>query len=296
MFTPQFVTNVLLPAAYGQPGWLAVLLAAAVRVWQAHPVAANLGAIAVQFTIGALFPLGREKVWGRVGLALAMGWGLLVWVAGEGLGGLLVGPPSALTGFPGSALVYVAGAFLLALPARTWQGEAIVGWTRRGLGGFWLLAALLQAWPGSAYWTSNGLGWLFQVVADQPQPVLLAAPISAVGALAARCPLSANTLFSAVMLALGIAFLSGRDHGWAFALGAVWLGFSWWMGQDFGSLFSGAATDPNAALPLGLLTLAVAPLPRWRRLGRGMEYVPRLSAVVATTRPMPVDHARPRAG
>lgn len=249
----------------------------------------------VQLLIGALFLLGREKPWGRLGLALAIDWGLLVWVVGEGLGGMLVGQPSALTGQPGSALVYVVGAVLLAVPSGAWWGEGMVRWTRRGIGEFWLLAAWFQVWPGTASWTSNRLGRLFEVVADQPQPVLLATPISAVGALAASHPLSANTLFVAVMVALGIAILSGDDHGWAIALSAVWLGFSWWMGQDFGSLFSGTATDLNTAVPLGLLTLAVAPRPAWGRPGRGMAGVRRLSPV-PVVRPTTVDHARPKAG
>jgi hypothetical protein len=176
------------------------------------------------------------------------------------------------------------------------SGEGIVRRTRRGIGGFWLLAALSQGWPGTASWTSNGLGWLFEVVADQPQPVFLATPISAVGALTASHPLGANTLFVLVMVALGSAFLSGDDHGWAIALSAAWLGFSWWMGQDFGALFSGTATDLNTAVPLGLLTLAVAPRPAWWRSGRDPAAVPRLSPALATARPTTVDHAHLKAG
>jgi hypothetical protein len=273
MFTQQFVTKVLQPAAQGQPQWLADLLAPTTLLWQTHAVAANFAAILAELAIGALFVFGRARPWGRVGLALAIGWGLLVWVFAEGMGGLLAGSPTALTGAPGAALVYVAGALLLLLPSRWWRRDTSVRWTRRALGWFWLLAALIQALPTAGYWTPMGLGMLFQGAAAQPQPTVLAAPIAAVAALAAQYPLVANTCFVAVMVALGVAFLFGGTRGWAYGLGFCWLGFSWWMGQDFGALFSGTGTDPGTALPLALLTLTVAPHPRWWRSKIGIADV-----------------------
>lgn len=32
--------------------------------------------------------------------------------------------------------------------------------------------------------------------------------------------------------------------------------FTWWLGQDFGGLFTGTSTDPNTALPMGVFLLA----------------------------------------
>jgi hypothetical protein len=270
MFTQQFVTTVLQPVAQDQPGWLAGLLWASTLVWQANPLAANLAAVLVQLAIGALLLLGRAKPWGRVGLALAIGWGLLVWVCGEGVGGLLTGSSSALTGAPGAALVYVAGAILLLLPTRWWRRGTIVWWTRRALGGFWLFAAMIQALPAAGYWTTSGIEALFQDAAAQSQPTFLGAPIAAFAALAAQYPTFANTVFVTVMVALGLASLLGGTRGWAYALSFCWLGFSWWMGQDFGAVFSGTGTDPGTALPLALLTLAVAPRLRWRRADIGI--------------------------
>jgi hypothetical protein len=282
MFTQQFVTAVLQPAAQGQPGWLAGVLMASRLLWQANLLAANLAAVLVQLAIGALFLIGRTKPWGRVGPALAIGWGLLVWISGEGVGGLLAGSPSALTGAPGAVLVYVAGAMLLSLPTSWWRRGTIVWWTRRALGGFWLLAAMIQALPAAGYWTASGIQALFQDAAAQSQPTFLAAPIAAFAALAAQYPIIANTVFVTVMVTLGLVSLLDGTHGWAYALSFCWLGFTWWMGQDFGAVFSGTGTDPNTAVPLALLTLAVAPRLRWRRSEFGIVDVRNVNTVPAS--------------
>jgi hypothetical protein len=265
MFTQQFVTNVLQPVAQGQPAWLTGLLATAAALWQSHGVAANLAAVLVELAIGVLFILGRERFWGRVALIASIGWGLVIWIFGEGLGGVLASPPSAVTGAPGAVLAYVVAALLLLLSSKRWQGGTVVRWTRRGLGVFWLLAALTQAWPGTGYWTADGFGWTLQSAASQPQPAVISTGVVDVASLIVRQPILANALFVTIMLVLGSAFLADVAGWWAYGLAFAWLGFSWWIGQDFGAIFSGTGTDPGLALPLALLTFAVAPGLRSRR-------------------------------
>lgn len=258
MFTGQFVQQVLQPVAQGQPQWFLPLLQLSATVWQRQPVLANAGAIIIQLAIGIMLIAGRERRWGRIGLWLSVAWGLNIWVVGEGLGGLLVGPPTMLTGAPGSVLLYVAGALLLLLPVQRWMHAGtgrIVAW---GLGAFWLVMAMVQAWPAAGFWTGQQLGALFAGVAAMPQPALLAAPIQGMTALALAAPILCNACFVAIMAALAWAFLTGKLARWTFALAGAWLLFSWWLGQDFGGLFTGTATDPNTSLPLGVFLLAAA--------------------------------------
>lgn len=265
MFTAQFVTSVLQPVGNGQPAWLGSWLAVGMSLWKQNMALANTGALLMQLLIGVLLLSGWRRPWGGIGLGLSIVWGLGVWVFGEGLGMLAMGGPTVITGVPGSVLIYVAVALLLFLPERWWLSGAVTLWTMRALGVFWLVVALAQAWPGSGYWTAKGLSGIFQSAAGAPQPTVLSGPIAAVATATAAAPLLWNGAFVLAMLVLGVAFLSGIRAWWVWGLSAVWLLFTWWMGQDFGSLFSGTSTDPNTAIPLGLLTIALA-LPHGRGL------------------------------
>lgn len=77
----------------------------------------------------------------RPALAASAGWALVVWVAGEGLGGLTAGVSSVLTGYPGAALLYALAAAVL-FPRRRPREDAAAaaeaGWPASGDG-----------WPGS---------------------------------------------------------------------------------------------------------------------------------------------------
>jgi hypothetical protein len=256
MFTHQFVEQVLQPAAEGQPQWFAALLQLGAALWLQHPVLSNLGAVVIQLGIGGMLIAGRERRWGRIGLWLSIAWGLNIWVLGEGLGGLLVGSSTGITGAPGSVLVYVVGAILLLLPTTPWAPGSAGRVAARVLGVFWVAMAVLQALPSAGYWTGEQLGALFATVAGMPQPAALAAPIQGMAAVALAAPVVCNACFVAIMACLGWAFLAGKVARWTFALAGAWLLFPWWLGQDFGGLFTGTSTDPNTALPLGVLLLA----------------------------------------
>ena len=256
MFTRQFVDQVLQPAAEGQPQWFADILQLSAALWLRHPILANVGAVIVQLGIGGLLIAGRERRWGRLGLWLSIAWGLNIWILGEGLGGLLVGSSTSITGAPGSVLVYIAGAILLLLPTTRWAPGSAGRVAARVLGVFWLAMAILQGLPGAGFWTGEHLGSLFTTVAGLPQPAVLAAPIQGMAAVALAAPVVCNACFVAIMVGLGWAFLTGKVQRWTFALAGAWLLFTWWLGQDFGGLFTGTSTDPNTALPLGVFLLA----------------------------------------
>src|SRR5262249_36132428 len=71
-----------------------------------------------------------------------------------------------------------------------------------------------------------------------------------------------NWLLLAVLLAIGLCALGGRRlrtfAGWA---GAVVATVFWLVGQGFGDLFSGQATDPNTGPLLVALSLALLGTP-----------------------------------
>ncbi|HEX6544273.1 MAG TPA: hypothetical protein VF040_21130 [Ktedonobacterales bacterium] len=256
MFTTSFVSNVLAPAAAGQPAWIAIPMMGGMQLWEQAPVLWNLGAIGVELLIGCLLLAGYSRpVWGRSGLILSVVWGVLVWYFGEGLGGLFVGSPTYLSGAPGSALLYVLLAGALLLPSSIWSSRHLLPVLRRAVGALWAVGALFQL--ASLYWSPLGLASVLQNVAMMPLPSVLAALDAQLVASMASSPALWNAALSAVMFGLSLAFLLGRGGRTLYTLALVWLVFLWVVFQGVGMIFSGMATDPNTPLLWALLFLPV---------------------------------------
>ena len=246
MFTAAFVRQVLEPLLPGQPAWLEGILRGGIGLWSAAPVLADGSAAAVQLAIGVLLLAWPERPPGRVGLVLAVLWSLVVWVWGEGLGMALVPGASLVTGAPGSVTLYAAAALWL-------LSRDACGWTVRAfLAALWAGAGAVQlATP--AFWTGAGLAGLFSG-AVTPQPALLSDAVRGAAALARAYPTALNAALGGGMLVAAAAWLplGAAFRRTAFAVGIALAGFIWIFGQDMG-VFGGTGTDPNTALPLGVL-------------------------------------------
>src|ERR1700691_4581979 len=127
MFGRGFVENNILANANGQPFVLGDLIthignfvSPDIAVWNTF-----FALIQLFIGVGLLF---RRTV--RPALAMSFFWVLGVWVIGEGLGMLLTGTASALTGAPGSVLMYG----LLGLMAWPRPPRRYLGWTDRPAG------------------------------------------------------------------------------------------------------------------------------------------------------------------
>ncbi len=257
-----FVEDVLAPALSGQPSWYIRILGWNIQFWTNHPIGADAAATLVQLWVGILLLVGMDRLAGRVALWISIIWGLGIWIFGEGMGGILTGSATWLTGSPGSVVFYVAGAVLLLLPEAWWESGRIRKLARRGFGVFWLLAAAAQAWPSAGYWTGNGLHQIFATAAGMSQPVFLSAPIAGMAKAAELYPAFWNAVFVIVMLVLAASYFFDRMSSWTLELALLWLFFTWWMGQDFG-VMGGIGTDPNSSPILALLMLAGWRL-RWK--------------------------------
>lgn len=248
-----FAKNVVAPLSAGQPHLLANLLNWEVYFWQAHPLDLAVGTVFIQVGIGVAILAGGDSPLGKFGLWASIAWGLFVWVGGEALGGLLISGTTALMGAPGAVLVYVAAAGLLLAPRRIWESGRAYRVIRIGVGALLLLGALLQAIPWEGFWTGHGLSAMFLGMAGVPQPGFLSGPVLAVAHLARSQPILLNSVFIAVMLALGSGLILGRaPRRWTIAT-LVWLAITWWIGQDFGALGSKTATDPNLSPLLAVM-------------------------------------------
>jgi hypothetical protein len=258
MFTQQFVTMILDPAMAGQPAPIYALLRTASLVWAAHTAVLNVCAAGLQLAIGTAIALPHPTV-RRAGLTASLVWALLVWIFGEGLGGLLAGGASWFLGGPGSALLYGWGSLLLLFPQPAWEDGHMGQRVGRSVA--------LLAWLGAAYqslaswWTPSALADVLTAQASNPQPSWLSGPIRLAGKAAALHPDAVNAGVVAVLVALGLLWWFGRHRWWTDVATVVWLLLVWWMGQDFGVL-GGTGTDPNTIPILALLMASGRLLPR----------------------------------
>jgi hypothetical protein len=258
MFTERFVAAVLDPAMAGQPGPVYALLETASRVWAAHTVGLNAFAAGLQLAIGVAIALPQPTV-RRAGLTASLVWAIIVWIFGEGLGGLLAGGASWLMGGPGSALLYGWASLLLLLPPSAWEE----GLMRQRMG----RSVALLAWVGAIYqsvatwWTPSALPGALAAQAANPQPTWLSDPIRLAAKAAAVHPLAANAGVVAVLVALGFVWWTDRHRWWTDAATVIWLLLIWWMGQDFGVL-GGTGTDPNTIPILALIMASSRLLPK----------------------------------
>ncbi len=119
MFTRGFVTRVIDPAAMGSPGVISRSVMGTGQLVLTHPALFNAAFATIQLALAAGLLWRRTT---RLALAGTIVWALGVWWLGEGLGGLLTGTASPVTGAPGAALLYVVIA-VLAWPRRADRGH-----------------------------------------------------------------------------------------------------------------------------------------------------------------------------
>ena len=240
-------------------GWLTDVLDILARAWTRHPVVADAATVCVQIGLGVLLLVAPRGRLARTAAWAVMGWSLVVWVLGEGLGGLLHAGATWESGAPGAVVVYGIAAALLLLPWREWHSGRAPLLARRAAAGFLGIAAVLQALPSEGGWTAAGASAPFAAGAAQTQPVVIAWPFETLAQMASRHPVLVNGLTVALVATAAAAlWWSGRRTVLVATLALC--GATWWLAQDFGVL-GGLATDPDTALPLGLLIASA--LPGW---------------------------------
>lgn len=266
MFTSNMVDSVLLPTLESQPTPVAASLHGIIVLITQHLTLINLLIAVVQVEIGLLLLLG---IWVRGAVILSAVWALIVWYGGEGLGMLLTGQTSIITGAPGAVLLYpLLG--LLVYPrtrsprdASTTTGEDALlsrAQFRWVFAGFWLFAALLQLQP---YWWQSGQ--LSQAVSDMVgqgglDSILVDPIIQPLGASIASLEIPLNSLLIMAFLALSIALAVAQQRYLRPLLAvSIMLSFLIWWTQAFGMIFTGLATDFNTGLLLILMALACWP-------------------------------------
>ncbi|QRF76033.1 hypothetical protein Thermo_01544 [Thermoplasmatales archaeon] len=243
-----FLSSVIIPAVSGLPAYVQPFFLGVVSQWGAHPIFFDAGSAVIQISIGAGILLSRKKTSLNIYLIVSIAWGTAVWALGEGLGGIVSAGASYLSGFPGSALVYVAIAASLLLNITEKNAKKILS---AFLSAVFLFSALEQAFPPNAYWSGNALSSLAAESASNIQPLIFQRAISAVSGVLLTYPQIWNALIVSIFLVISAMWIFSTKI-------AAWLTmavsfFIWFIFQDFGIL-GGFGTDPNTALPVILIS------------------------------------------
>lgn len=266
MFGRAFVLNILLPAAAGNPRPVA-----APQTWAAHLILHDVSAWNALFATVQL-AVGLGLLWPRtlrVALAVSIVWALGVWWFGEGLGGVLSGSASPVSGAPGAVILYTLLAVLV-WPAAAQGGASVAA--ASPLGARWSAVLWLLLWGGLAALAvqpaNRAPGGLRDTVLSQDagEPRWVDSINDAVAAAAGHRGAVIVTVLGVLLALAGLGVLAPRPLRRATVVLAICLAVAIWvMGEDFGGILTGQGTDPNSGPLLALLALAFWPLRRHTR-------------------------------
>ncbi len=217
-----------------------------VRVWNINPPLIDLGAAVVQLYIGVLYlVLKRGRLFYFV-QAMAMAWSVIIWIFGEGFGGLFTLGSTILTGLPGSVLLYLLGAVILVMTANG-NGRNKAERTIRYSTMLVMLVGLgFQFYPPNGFWTSLP-------VIQFPSPFgFLGFAVTTESRIADLSYLF-NTLF--VLIILVALFLWLFRSIFASIVTFVFAVFTWIVYQGLG-IVAQFSTDSNTGLILAILMIA----------------------------------------
>ncbi|MHB1614922.1 MAG: hypothetical protein ACYCXA_11335 [Actinomycetes bacterium] len=259
MFGRGFVTGVLLPTTTGNPGPVAGSISAMAHFLEPHIAVWNVLFAATQILIG-LGLLVRRTV--RPALAVSFAWSLAVWWFAEGLGGLLTGTASPLSGAPGAVLLYVLiGLSVWPRPEQDHDRAAAVSGGLLGDAGARAAWALL--WVGSAALllqpANLAAGAPRAVIsgAEAGQPAWLADPLSNIARALGSHGTPLTVGLAAVMAVVGVGVALGWHDGALLGLSVLLALAIWVVGEGLGGVLTGTGTDPNTGPLLALTAFAL---------------------------------------
>jgi hypothetical protein len=273
MFTKAF-GQMLAEGAPGNPGFLARPITWDATLVEQHAVLLN----AIFATIQLLLGLGiafRPTV--RIALAASIAWSLGVWWFGEGLGGVLNGTANPLTGAPGAVIIYALLAVVLWPQGGNNSGNGSGDNTARSVAGTFGNTGATGARIARALWSVLWLSFAYFALLPAnraPQGVQSAIAVNVSGepgwlaalernaaSLTAHQGLAISIVFAVAYVVIGVGvWLPRRYLRATLILALVVSAVIWVVGEAFGMILAGGATDPNTGPLLALLVLAFWPV------------------------------------
>jgi cytochrome oxidase Cu insertion factor (SCO1/SenC/PrrC family) len=263
--------GVVAPAMAGTPGWLHSLMQHGINIWNSHPIALADGTAWIQVGIGILLLVSNNKV-GRGAAAVSVGWAFMIWLVGNGAGGIFQPTSSILFGWPGATFFYIVAGLWLALPLGNFP-ERFSRVTLRGLSVVLGIAIVLQVLPSRQFWhggNTNALTAMTQSMVKTPQPHWLAYVVGKFGVAAGTLGGGFNVIVLLWLLVTAAGLWFAADQRWRWPVWSLIAGsLIFWVTAQDAAIFGGLATDLNSLIPLAVLAycaspalLDAAPLPR----------------------------------
>jgi len=257
--------------AAGNPGIIARSISWNAAVVEHHLVLLNTVFATIQLLLGLGIAYRRTV---RLALAASIAWSLAVWWFGEGLGGVLSGRASPVSGGPGAVILYALLAVLLWPAGR--PGATAPSVAFRAVGAPVARLMWLVLWGSLAYFALTPANRAPQALHDiivsmtGGEPGWVTGLEKHAAAVLAHQGLTASIVLAVALIAIAVGmFLPPPLARNALILALVVAAFIWVFGEAFGQILAGGATDPNSAPLLALLALAYWPLatagPRARR-------------------------------
>jgi hypothetical protein len=290
MFSSAFASQVIAAATRGQPALVSGPMNFGMHLFLLHPAIFNTLFALTQLGIGALILWKRTL---KLGLILSVCWGLIVWIFGEGYGGIFSAHTLLLMGAPGAVSLYV----LLSLAVMPKRGKD----KQKPQVAYWLALVWLVVWIGGGIYQllpgQDSTSYLSSMIASNAQgaPGWLAStdtkaanfvqglgkefgqssavPIANMNMTSAQMTHMSNEpytparsdpgywfilLLAVLMFAIGLGVLfSGLWRNLAISLGILLALTFWIIGQSLGGYYTGLATDPNSGPLFMLLGLAI---------------------------------------
>jgi hypothetical protein len=258
MFTRAFARTLAASAA-GNPALVAGPIIWSARLIAHHAVAMNSAFATVQLLL-AIGIAWRPTV--KIALGASVAWSLAVWWLGEGLGSVLTGQASALSGAPGAVLIYALLAILL-WPAATDRPAAFVAGRSAGAPvaralwlALWGALACLSLQPAVS--AGRGPGRMISAMAAG-EPGWLGVIDRHLGGLLGHYGLAASILLAVTLGVIAAGPYLPRPAARAVVVLAVVAAAVIWAAEALGGVFTGSGTDPNSGPLLALLAVAYWP-------------------------------------
>ena len=248
-----FLTFVIYPVISGvQYNSLYNFLMIGYNLWIIHPYQFNAISGAIQLFLGISFIFNRSEKGLKIIAYITIAWSLIIWVFGEAFGGLFSGIPTYLTGFPGSAFIYV----ILAVPFVSLNfnlKENLIKFFSYSMVVFFAISAVFQAIPGNGYWHNGAYANIvYSNMFNLGEPYVLYEFLNHVWPAFISFNYYLNIVFIIVPISLIILLLSKNRI--SFLISAAYILPLWIIFQNMG-IYVNPSTDPNSGLPLVMLFL-----------------------------------------
>ena len=223
------------------------------NIWLLHPFQFDALSGSLQIFIGVAYLLNRSTKALNYISFISIIWALVIWIFCEGLGGIPESGVSLLTGFPGSALIYI----ILAVPYISLKLGNIKNLQKYFIytvSAIFLIGGILQLIPGNTFWTKGQLAYdIYMNINQQGENPIVYVILNHTYVYLLFRENYLNIFMFLLMIASGLFILLHIRTG--LILATVFVGLTWLLFQDLG-IYILPATDPNTGLPL-LLVLVI---------------------------------------